>query len=105
MLDKQAEESNHIGPTIGRYLEDDEAEILENLDEEWVQRKPHSELKVMLRQRHMADWRNMRPLQINMLEHHETILPSYPRIFLWFNRRFEVAIANRYLIFYVVQAT
>ena len=90
-----------MGPTIGRYLEDSEAEIPENLDEERVQRKPHSELKVTLRQRHMADRRNMWPLQISRLDQHETVFPRYLFTFLWCNRRFEVATANHYLLFYV----
>ena len=55
LLDKQAEESDHMGPTIRRYLEDGDAKILKNLDKERVQRKPHPELKVTLGQRHMTD--------------------------------------------------
>ena len=91
-----------MGLTVGRYLEDGEAEIPQNLDEEWVQGNPHSELEVTLGQRHMADWRNMRPLQISWLDHQETILLRYPRTFLPCNRRLEVATANCYLLFYIV---
>ena len=68
-----------MGPTVGRYLEDGEAEILKNLDEEWVQRKPHPELKVALGQCHMTDLRNVQPLQISRLDHHNTVLLCYLR--------------------------
>ena len=105
LLSKQAKKSAHMGPTIGRYLEDNKAEIPKNLDEERVQRKPHSELKVALGQCHMTGQRNMRPFQISRLNHHETVLLRYLCTFLPCNRRFEVTTANRCLLFYVVQAT
>ena len=92
-----------MGPTIGRYLEDSEAEILENLDEERVQRKPHSKLEVALEQRHIANRRTMQPLQISRLDHLKTVLLHYPCTFLRCDRRFEVATTNRYLLAFVAR--
>ena len=84
-----------MGPTIGRYLEDSEAEIPENLDEERVQKKPYSKLMVALGQRHIADRRSMRPLQISRLDQLETVLLRYLCTFLGCDWRLEVTTANR----------
>ena len=50
MLREPAEESNHLGPPIGSYLENGKPKILEDFDEEVMQGEPHSELEVALRQ-------------------------------------------------------
>ena len=71
-----------MGPLIGRDLEDRQTEVLENHDKNWVQREPHSELKLELRQRYMTSQRSMRPLQISGLDHLETIHLRYPRTLL-----------------------
>ena len=42
LLNKQAKNPDHVGPPIGRDLEDRETKILKNRDEEWVQWEPHS---------------------------------------------------------------
>ena len=48
MLHEQAEESNHIGPPVGSDLENGEPKILEDFDEEGMQRESYSELEVTL---------------------------------------------------------
>ena len=91
-----------MGPPIGRDPEDCKAKVLENLDEERVQWKPHSKLEIALGQCYMADLRSMRPLQVSRLNHLKTIHPRYPCTFVQCDRRFEVATANRYLFHFVI---
>ena len=78
VLREQAKKSDHMGPPVGRYLEDSEPKLLKNLDEERVQREPHSKLEIALGQCCMADRKSMRPLQISRLDYLETIHPCYP---------------------------
>ena len=62
VLREQAKKSDHVGPPVGRYLEDSKPNVLKNLDEEWVQRESHSELEIDLGQSHVTIWRSMRLL-------------------------------------------
>ena len=48
MLRKQAKKLDHVSPPIRSYLEHCEPKILKDLDEERVQREPHSEFEVGL---------------------------------------------------------
>ena len=106
MLHEQAKKSDHVGPPIGRYLEDSEPKLLENCDEEWVQRESHSELEIALGQSHVTIQRSMQPLQICRLDHLKTVLPSYPCTVLRRNQRLEVATANRYFLrFFIALVT
>ena len=98
VLRKLAKMSDYVGPPIRSYLEDSKPKVLENLDEERVQREPHSELEIALRKSHVTIRRSMWPLQISRLEHLETILSSYLCTVLRHNQRLEVAIANRYFL-------
>ena len=69
MLHKQVEESSHVGQPIGSYLENGEPKVLEDFDEEGMQRELHSELEVALRQSNITIWRSMWPLRIIWLDH------------------------------------
>ena len=98
MLCEQAEESNHMGLPDGSYLENSEPKILEDFHEEGMQREPHSELEVTLRQSDITIRRSMRSLRIVRLNHLEAILPRYPCTILRHNQRLEVATTNCYLL-------
>ena len=50
MIHKQNKKPNHMGMPIKSYLEHGKPIVLEDLNEEGVQRKPHSKFKVDLEQ-------------------------------------------------------
>ena len=50
MLHKKTKKPNHMGTPIKSYLEPGKPIVLEDLNEEGVQRKPHSKFKVDLKQ-------------------------------------------------------
>ena len=78
MLDEQAKESDHMGLPVGRNLEDRQSKVSKYYNEEWVQREPHSEPEINLRQSHMTGRGSVHPLQICRLDHVEIVHPRYP---------------------------
>ena len=105
-LCEQTKESNHVGLSVGSYLENSEPKILKDLDEERVQREPHSELEVTLRQSDIAIRMSMRSLRIIRLNHLEAILLRYPCTILRHNKKLEVTTVDHYfLIFFLTLVT
>ena len=82
VLHQQGQKSNHVGPPVGSYLENNEPEVFKDLDEERVQREPHSELGVVLRQSDVTIRMGMQSLHIVRLDHFEDVFLGYPSTIL-----------------------
>ena len=87
-----------MGPPFGSYLENGDPKILEDLNEEGVQREPHYKLEVELGQSNIAIRGSVRSLQIFGCDHFKAILPCYQCTILRGKRRLEVPIADRYFL-------
>ena len=87
-----------MGPSIGSDLENSEPKILEDFDEEGIQREPHSESEVALRQSDITNQRSMQSLRIIRLDHIEAILLRYPCPIFQNDQRLEVATVDSYFL-------
>ena len=73
MLHEQAEKPDHVGQPIGGHLEHSEPEILEDLYEELMDEKLYPKFEVGLQHHDIALRRVVRPFELTMYHHLETV--------------------------------
>ena len=104
-LGEQTKKPNHVGPPIGSYLEYGEPKIFKDLDEERMQREPHSEFEVGLRQDNVTIQRMVRPFQFVGHDHLKVVLPCDSYRVLRSECKLEVLAADHYLILFLFTET